>query len=86
MACVRVGEKYCVHDSDLHLRSNILIEPSAPTEAKMFLSLANDKSKTSLSCAMSWIVAFPACYHHNYINGKHKSDKITKVIWRLSKI
>ena len=79
-AYVMASGKYWESDfiRDLHLRSNILMEPSAPTEAKIFLSLANDKSKTSLSCAMSWIVAFPAYYYRN--DRKCKSDIILKVI------
>ena len=37
------------------LKSNCLIDPSAPAEAKVFLSLAKWMSYTSLSWAISWV-------------------------------
>ena len=51
----RVGE------GRTYRRSNIRIEPSAPTVAKMFLPVAKAMSKTSLSCAINWVFTFCVC-------------------------
>ena len=71
LCCARV-------DMQLYLRSNILTEPSDPTDANRSLPVparVKAMSCTSLSCAISWVFTLPVTLPITWPVWKEKEEK-----------